>query len=93
MSNAAEFLAGTDPLDSNSFLAIESLRLVADGRAEIRWDSVAGKRYIVKFSDDLFNWSALGEPILANGPRTLVTDSASILSVEHRTYRVFLADF
>lgn len=45
VSNWDEFLAGTDPWDSQDFLNIESVRLDEQGRFEIRWRSSPGRKY------------------------------------------------
>jgi hypothetical protein len=49
MSNAAEDLAGTNPLDANSVLRILGL---ADGNL-LTWSSVSGKTYCVSATADL----------------------------------------
>jgi hypothetical protein len=93
MSNSAEFHAGTDPFDPGSFLAIGSLRLEADGHAVIRWRSIAGKYYVVKYSDDLSGWSVVGVPVLGDGSIISILDPTPVQTIQQRTYRVFLADF
>jgi len=93
MNNAAEFQAGTDPLDPNSFLAIESLRTESNGHAAIRWHSVTGKYYVVEYSDDLVDWNDLGVPALGDGSIISVVDPSPVDTVQQRFYRVFFAAF
>ncbi|HEY2922886.1 MAG TPA: hypothetical protein VGK77_28240, partial [Candidatus Binatia bacterium] len=93
MSNSAEFEAGTDPFDPDSFLAINSLRIETDGHAAIRWRSTAGKYYVVKYSDDLAVWNVVGVPVLGDGSIISVLDPTPVRTIQQRTYRVFLADF
>lgn len=92
MSNAAERLAGTDPANRESFLAIERVRLLSDGHAEIQWCSVEGVSYVVKYSDDLQSWNLLGERVLGNGSLISVVDSDSVHQVKSRWYRVLCSD-
>jgi len=62
-SNAEEYIAGTDPLDSGSFFAITNMTIVS-GEIEIEWVSVEGRTYDVQWSPDLaISFSALEEGI------------------------------
>jgi hypothetical protein len=92
MSNAAEFLAGTDPMNPNSYLAINSILIGGDGRAEIRWFGVAGKYYVVKYSEGLPGWTQLGSIIQGQGITLSVIDPEDVKTRQGRMYRVFLAD-
>jgi autotransporter-associated beta strand protein len=51
-SNYAEFVAGTNPNDSNSALRITQAKADA-GKSVLTWTSVGGKRYRVQYTDDL----------------------------------------
>ncbi len=51
-SNAAELLAGTDPNDGTSVFKVVGVTFSA-GAPEIRWSSVAGKRYRLERSANL----------------------------------------
>lgn len=65
MSNLEEFLAGTDPTNENSTLAIQiTVTSVAGTNAALYWPAQAGKNYRVQFSDDVANgnWQNLGTP-------------------------------
>ena len=91
LTNAQEFLAGTDPKDANSLLQVNSIRTVSGG-LEIGWDSVAGRSYRIAVTDSLTEpFLPLEEAILAtdeNGRIVLPLDFA-----ERQLYfRVILAD-
>jgi hypothetical protein len=91
MSNAAEFHAGTDPQNADSYLGIDSITVVSEGMAQIRWRSVPGKRYVVKYSDDLGSWQNLGANLLGDGSVLVAVDS--VVPGHRRIYRVYLADY
>ena len=91
LTNAQEFLAGTDPKDANSLLQVNSIRTVSGG-LEIGWDSVAGRSYRIAVTDSLTEpFLPLEDVILAtdeNGRIVLPLDFA-----ERQLYfRVILAD-
>jgi hypothetical protein len=76
-TNAAEYIAGSDPTDPRSFLQIESVRLDASG-ATIAWPSKAGKKYQVLSRptiDSSRGWQPLGSPLISTGDHTQFTDS------------------
>ena len=53
-TNAAEDLAGTNPLDATSVFRVQSVvRSSSSGAVQVTWSSVAGKKYQVTFSPDL----------------------------------------
>ena len=93
MSNTAEFYAGTGPSDHGSVLAIESVTVLPDGLAQVRWQSVAGRSYVVEYSDDLSTWHTLGPTVLGDGSALNATDPTPVRLMPRRAYRVFLADF
>ena len=74
-SNAAEYLAGTDPRNAGSFLAIVNF-VVSTNEASLSWPSAAGRTYQVEFSDDLIHWQKIGNPVPGAG---------SLLSNTHST--------
>ncbi len=90
MSNYAEYLAGTDPLDPNSYFAIKSLVILDGGHAEIHWQTVEGRMYTVLYSDDLLTWHALGTPMKGDDSMFSTTDPTSTEQAPHRNYRVYL---
>ncbi len=66
MTNVQEFLAGTNPLDANSVLRIDSI-LRTPGGLEIQFPSVSGKTYRIEYSSDLQTWAALPTNIPGTG--------------------------
>lgn len=55
-TNLQEFLAGTDPLDAGSFLALRTETLDIPGVTRLHWPARNGQRYRVEKSYDLENW-------------------------------------
>jgi len=76
-SNLSEYTAGTDPLNSNSRLAIASFT-----PSTVAWSSVPGKFYRLEESTDLSNWETLEgiSPQLAGAPLTEVALPSSALN-------------
>ena len=62
-SDAAEFWAGTNPLDPSSFLNVDDVRVLGDGHVELKWHTVGGRLYSLSYSEDLVAWKPLGDPI------------------------------
>jgi hypothetical protein len=93
MSNFAEFWAGTDPLDPNSVLAINSTSLLNNGMITITWESVAGKSYTIRYSTDLLTWNDLVAPVNGTGSAISVTDPTPVQQTGQRFYRIFLSGF
>jgi len=93
MSNFEEFRAGTDPLDPNSVLAINSKSLLTNGMITISWQSVAGKGYVVRYSTDLINWNDLAAAVTGDGTILSVTDPTPVAQSGQRFYRIFLSSF
>jgi hypothetical protein len=56
-----EVLAGTDPSNSQSVLALEDILVTAETNISLRWQSIPGKSYNVQNAPDLFldNWTNL----------------------------------
>ena len=89
-SNLSEFMAGTNPADSNSLLKIAAAKTGEE--TQIEWQSVPGKRYQLQFRDELVNlqWNNHSSGIVtASGNSTTVTDSAGN---PKRFYRVVLVN-
>lgn len=60
-NNLQEYLAGTDPTDSNSYLKLDSVE-VGQTTSAISFKAVAGKTYTVLSSSNLFSgWSKLAD--------------------------------
>jgi hypothetical protein len=59
--NSNEILAGTDPSDPQSVLALEDILVTAGTNISLRWQSIPGKSYNVQNAPDLYsdNWTAL----------------------------------
>jgi hypothetical protein len=66
LSNAAEYLAGTDGLDATSSLRLE-FKLTGTGDAAFGWPTVAGRVYQAQRSSDLLNWRNEGGEIIGSG--------------------------
>lgn len=75
-NNNAEYISGTNPVDPNSVLRVESVRLDATG-ATVRWLSAPGKRYQVYARPQVGPggaWQAVGEPVVSNGSTAQFVD-------------------
>jgi hypothetical protein len=87
MSNQQEYLAGTDPTNGVSVLAISSLGPVGND-IQLSFPSVSGKTYTVEKSDTLGSaWSLLQDNVPGTGSPVTVTDSGAA-SLPHRFYHV-----
>jgi hypothetical protein len=86
MSNLAEYLAGTDPTNSLSYLKIDSI--VAGGGATITFGAVSNKTYSIEYTDALRagSWSRLTDLVArpTNRTETLVDP----VFTTNRFYRV-----
>lgn len=71
LTNLEEFLAGTDPQDEKSTLAIEAVTL-SGGNLRLRFQAVAGKRYTVQVRASLMSrdW----QPLADVGPEPVTGD-------------------
>lgn len=80
-SNLAEFLAGTDPRNAASRLAIVSITNNAN-IVELTWSSVDGKSYIIQASDDLTGWQthelSPGVPLITPADGSQTTQSVPV---------------
>ncbi len=89
ISDVAEYAAGTDMFDPQSFLAVASIE---SGRAvQINWPTVSGKQYAISSCPALHNatWQLEGDKITGTGNSIAVTLAADASS---RFYRVEVAD-
>ena len=57
--NRAEWAAGTNPTDSRDRLQISGMRRSADGAMVLSWQTHAGVRYRLVYSNDLLGWHEL----------------------------------
>jgi hypothetical protein len=88
-SNHEEYLAGTNPQDPNSRLAVKTFGLLSGGGFTLAWDSVTGKTYTVQRSTSLApnQWSALQGGISGDGTTKSFTDT-NPGSALHIFYRI-----
>ncbi|PYJ05711.1 MAG: hypothetical protein DME25_07975 [Verrucomicrobia bacterium] len=86
LSNRDEFLAGTNPRDAFSRLAIHEVRRDAGGLS-VFFSTVNGKTYVAEFTDSLpaANWQPLGNTV-GDGAEQVITDTN--LPAQHRFYRI-----
>src|SRR5207244_618881 len=86
LSNRDEFIAGTNPRDAFSQLAIHEVRRDASGLS-LFFSSVNGKTYAVEFSESLptANWQALGN-VVGDGAEQIMTDTNALM--RQRFYRI-----
>ncbi len=72
-TNAQEAIAGTDPTSAAS--ALRMLPAVGQpGHLELRWQSVPGRLYRVRCSDDLLNWRLVATPVTASAGTASLLD-------------------
>jgi len=88
LSSFEESIAGTDPFDSGSVLAIRSVEPF-NRACLLRWNSVAGKRYQVDTTDSLADpvWTPEGPPVDGTGSDVLAViplSSAPVLAARIR---------
>jgi hypothetical protein len=91
LTNLAEFLAGTDPRDATSALAIEAV-VTGGANLTLRFQAVAGKRYTVQVRQSLTG--SAWQPLADVGPEPVtgtveVTDPLAGQTAT-RFYRVLL---
>jgi len=86
MSNLAEYIAGTDPANSLSYLKIDSI--VAGGGATLTFGAVSNKTYSIEYADALGAglWSRLTEFVARPTNRTETVVDAAFNT--NRFYRV-----
>jgi hypothetical protein len=70
-----EVAAGTDPNDPQSLFRIARIERALDGH-RIEFFSVPGRTYRLLISENLIEWSPLGDPFVADQPISGVTDTA-----------------
>ena len=81
MSNLAEYLAGTDPKDPNSYLRITGFGVAGTNGVQVVWGSASNKLYSVQRASALLpggsSFTNLGEHILSTPPENTYLDSAA----------------
>jgi hypothetical protein len=91
MSNAQEYLAGTDPNDAGSVLRITAENFASDGTAaSLVWSSVPTRLYYVQKSSDLTadNWTDSGLGLISPFAGTSTSDNFTDTNAPLRFYRV-----
>jgi len=78
MGDRAEFVAGTDPTDSDSALRLQATRSQAG--VIITWNAVPGRTYRVQRKDDLIEpiWSDLAGDITVSEPGPAMKVEANV---------------
>lgn len=81
-TNAAEFTAGTNPIQSASVLRILTITRAADGASvNVGWTSISGKKYQIETSVSVQGvpaaWSPVGSQATASGNSTVLPAAAS----------------
>src|SRR5690606_8425375 len=91
MTNLEEFALGTNPRDSSSAITISSANSQSPS-FELRFDSVAGRTYVVQANDDFPDgeWQDIGEPLLGTGSSLQQVD-ADARDSARRIYRIVAA--
>ncbi|MBA4387532.1 MAG: hypothetical protein C0404_06095 [Verrucomicrobia bacterium] len=64
MNNRSEYVAGTDPLDKTSLLAIASAGRSASSDFVLSWHSVSNRTYCIKRTNDVIN--GFSAPVVSN---------------------------
>jgi hypothetical protein len=72
-SDFAEFIAGTDPVEATSFLAISSVTPLANGGVRIDWTGGAGRIYQILGSTNAVDWTAYSSWTRVPGARGSAT--------------------
>ncbi len=74
-SDRSEYLAGTDPRDPASVLAVSNITRAADGSVTVQWPSTAGRTYTVQSCRDLAagTWTPISINIAATPPSNSYT--------------------
>ncbi len=89
LSDLQEFLAGTDPTNSNSFFRVLTVSPAGGGSMVLLWSGNPSRSYRAEFKDNLnaANWTALTGTISWNGSTASIADS-SAGAATNRYYRV-----
>jgi len=90
-TNLKEYLAGTDPQDASSSLELIDITMMTS-ESHLRWSSVPGKTYRVRYGSDLTNWFGFGisGDITADSAISEFTDP--LPSPVRRFYRIDLIE-
>jgi sialate O-acetylesterase len=83
-TNAGEFIAGTDPLDGGSRMALQIIPAPA-GQTGFEFQALAGKTYTVQTSADLQSWQTFQQ--VPAGPVTRIEQIVDTISTARKFYR------
>lgn len=91
MTNLQEFLAGTNPRDGSSLLALQAFKSLTTGAVHLVWPSAQGVRYQVEARETLEGspWTALGAAASHPGATATLIDANPPATT--RFYRVRVA--
>jgi hypothetical protein len=92
MTNGAEYIAGTDPTNSLSYLKVERLETVpgANVLARIEFNAVSNRTYSVQFSPSpaLGQWTRIVDVLATPTNRPVVLFDPQPASQQMRAYRL-----
>jgi len=74
----AEFIGGTNPTATNSYLQMVYPTLLPNGSVRLQWNSVSGRAYRVEGSANAVSWSPVSDWIQATGSPTTITLSPPV---------------
>jgi len=88
--NVEEFIAGTHPVDSNSFPRITHMQ--SDIPITVAWPGMTGRLYDVLVKSNLFdsNWLLVKSGLSGTGSLFSVTDTNSVWSQRYYQFRVYM---
>jgi hypothetical protein len=86
-TNAAEYVAGTDPWNPTSRLVMTELVLNVN-TVRVSWTSVEGRQYQLMTSSDLTNWFPAFSPWAANPPTNTLLFFYSPYAPTQQFYRI-----
>lgn len=85
-----EYLAGTDPINSQSYLKVTSPSNSPSGNVIVKWSSAASRIYILKRSTNLMDgFTGIASNLAATPPENTYTDALATSAV-FRSYRIQL---
>lgn len=89
-SDLAEYLAGTNPTNSQSIFEVLTITSVSTGQRQLIWRAEPGKSYRVEYKPDVQSetWTGLGQIVTASSTTASAIDSSA--TAEKRFYRVAL---
>jgi beta-galactosidase len=89
MTNVQEYVAGTNPLDPQSYLRFDSLTLDDPDQVVLGFTAVSNRMYMVEGSDDLSftNWANVSTIGVSTNNRNIIVTN-SVPGVPSRYYRI-----